>query len=98
MAVAVMNEAAGLTTEMYDAVNEIARVASDPPAGLIVHTCGEVDGRLRIFDVWETEEDYERFAAERLGPAIEEVSKQPGGGPSGPPQRKVYALHNFLGS
>jgi hypothetical protein len=97
MAVAVMNEAPGLTTAIYDAVNEIARVESDPPAGLIVHTCGEMDGGLRIFDVWETQEDYERFAAERLGPAIEEASKQ-SGGPSGPPRREIYALHRFMGS
>src|SRR5688500_2079195 len=98
MAVGVLSEVPGLTTEMYDAVNEKAGVEQDPPAGLIIQTCGPMHGGLRIFDVWETQEDHDRFVAQRLDPALGEVSQQFDGGPTGPPRREIYHLHNFLGS
>jgi len=98
MAVAILIEVPGLTTETYDAVNEQAGIASDPPAGLIIHTCGEMDGGLRIFDVWETQEDLDRFESERLVPAMNEVSAQSGGSPMDSSRREVYHLHSFLGS
>jgi hypothetical protein len=98
MAVGVLSEVRGLTAEMYDAVTAKANVESDPPVGLIVHTAGPMDGGFRIFDVWETREDHDRFISERLDPAIGEVSQQFGGGPSGPPNRSIYQLHSFLAS
>jgi hypothetical protein len=98
MAVAVLIEVPGLTTETYDAVNEQSGMASDPPAGLIIHTCGEMEGGLRIFDVWETQEDLDRFESGRLVPAMNEVSAQSGASPMASSRREVYHLHNFLGS
>lgn len=44
-------------------------LGDDPPKGLIVHLAVErPEGGLRYFDVWETEEDWDRFAEERLHP------------------------------
>ena len=38
-----------------------------PPKGLISHVAVErPDGGLRYIDVWESEEDWDRFAEERL--------------------------------
>ena len=98
MAIGVLSEIRGLTAEMYDTVNEKANVESDPPAGLIVHTAGPMDGGFRIFDVWETQEDHERFETARLGPAIAEMSKEFEGAPTDPPNRSLYELHSFLQS
>ena len=98
MAVAILAEVPGLTTEMYDAVTEAAGVRSDPPAGLIIHTCGPMDGGLRIFDVWETRADYDRFAEQRLRPAMGSVLERHGRSLADTPSAEIYDLHSFLGS
>jgi hypothetical protein len=78
---------------MYDAVGEKINIDGDPPAGLIVHTAGEVDGQWQVVDVWESQEDAQRFDTERLGPAIAAVAGE--GGP-GRPQMTVYEAHNVV--
>ncbi len=45
-----------------------------PPDGLIVHIAIErPEGGLRYIDVWETEEQCDRFAEERLHPVVHPV-------------------------
>jgi hypothetical protein len=83
----------GTTREMYDAVGEKLGLDGNPPAGLIVHTAGEVDGGWQVVDVWESEEDAERFETERLRPAIAEVA---GEGDPGRPAMTVYEAHNVV--
>jgi hypothetical protein len=42
-----------------------------PPQGLIVHIAVErSEGGLRYLDVWESEQDWDRFADERLHPVV----------------------------
>ncbi|HXY44117.1 MAG TPA: hypothetical protein VEH29_08005 [Acidimicrobiales bacterium] len=42
-----------------------------PPKGLITHIAVErPEGGLRYIDVWESEQDFERFADERLHPVV----------------------------
>jgi hypothetical protein len=87
-----------LTREIYDAVNVKAGVASDPPAGLLIHTAGEVDGVFQIVDVWETAAHAERFDSERLNPAINEVVGAVAGAeaPAGAPAPITYQLHHVI--
>jgi hypothetical protein len=76
MAVAFIQEFAIVgddrTTTNYDAVME--KLGSESPDGLIVHTAGwdEEGGVFRIFDVWETREQAERFLREDLQPILEQ--------------------------
>lgn len=64
----------------WDQYTRVAGTLVDPlPDGLIVHTAGPTDEGVRIIDVWESEEAWERFRAERLAPAIAAL-----GGPSRP--------------
>jgi hypothetical protein len=73
MAVLVVQQVAA-TEEQYRAVNDVLGTHDNPPAGLIVHTGGPVgDGELRVVDVFESQEAFESFANERLGPAIAQV-------------------------
>ncbi len=83
----------GTTREMYDAVNEKLKLNDNPPAGLIVHAAGEVDGGWQLVEVWESEAAAERFETERLIPAIAEVAGE--GGP-GRPAMTVYEAHNVV--
>ena len=60
------------STSNYDAVVEALNLASAPD-GLIVHTAGfdHTDAVFRIFDVWETREQGERFVNEQLNPILQ---------------------------
>lgn len=82
-------------TPLYDALVEKMDVRANPPPGLIVHTAGfSEDGKTwTIFDVWETEADFERFQSERLMPAIQDLPPALGGGPAD--RSCVYELHGF---
>jgi hypothetical protein len=84
----------GVTLEMYRAVNQEAGLEGDPPAGLIIHTAGEVDGGLQIIDVWESEEAAERFGNERLIPAIRAIAGDRA--PAGMPEPTLYELQNLV--
>ncbi len=85
----------GVTLEMYQAVQEKAGVEADPPAGLIIHTAGTVDGELQIVDVWETQDAADRFGTERLMPAIKDVAGDQA--PAGPPTGvTIYELQSIL--
>ncbi len=49
----------------------VAGLGSEIPNGLIVHLAVQrPEGGLRYIDVWESEEDAERFAEERLHPVV----------------------------
>lgn len=81
------------STTNYDAISERLNVRADWPDGGIFHTAGFDDdaGVFRIFEVWETREQWERFMGERLMPLVEEVAGQ-----APPPDRQtVYELHGF---
>jgi len=88
------------STTNYDAVNERLNVRDNPPPGGIFHTAGwdEDAGVFRIFDVWETREDCERFLSERLMPLIEELAAAAGPDANfAPPDREgFYELHDVF--
>lgn len=51
-----------------------AAIGDEPSKGLVVHLVVKNDtGGLRHVTVWESQEDWERFRAERVQPAIEKV-------------------------
>ncbi|MEO5875133.1 MAG: hypothetical protein ABIS86_10030 [Streptosporangiaceae bacterium] len=47
------------------------------PAGLVLHLAIErPEGGLRYVDVWESEQDFERFAEERLHPVVHTLLRE----------------------
>lgn len=54
------------------------------PEGLLVHTAGPGDQGWYVYDIWESPEHFQRFAQEKLGPAIEATGA--GGGARPEPQ------------
>jgi hypothetical protein len=85
-----------VTYEIYKQVEAKIGVANDPPDGLIVHTASEVDGQLRIVDIWESEEHAQRFGQERLGPAIAEIAGDEMAGPPDPDQVVIYEIKSMV--
>jgi hypothetical protein len=83
------------STANYDAVSARIDIASSPPAGLIVHTAGwdEDNGVFRIFDVWESRADADRFWQERLQPVLDELMPQAENA-TAPDSEGRYELHD----
>ena len=73
--------------EEYDRVN--AEITEDPE-GLILHTSSVKDGRMRIVDVWESKEAFDKVAQEQIGPYTQEV------GITEEPEINFYDVHNYL--
>jgi hypothetical protein len=70
---AYCNEMPGVTEEMATRVDSEVGDARVP--GLIAHVSGPTAVGWRIIDVWESEEDYERFLVERLNPALQVATR-----------------------
>ena len=81
------------TLEQYDQVSEKI-IANGPPAdGLICHFAGAKEGGgFRIFEVWESEDQFQRFQDERVAPAVAEVV----GSDAEPARREVFEIHNQM--
>ncbi len=91
MAIAVVMDMPGATLDQYDEVSR--RHNFEPggggPDGMLFHWCAATDTGFRVTDVWETQEQYEAFAAV-IGPSIEEV------GPPNPPVVQILPVHSYL--
>lgn len=82
------------STNNYDSVKEKLNVEADPPAGMIIHTAGFTGrGTFRIFDIWESEQDWQRFREERLMPAVQPMIESG----ATPPTEYTYELHDLVG-
>ena len=92
MAVAVIMDFEGATLDQYDEVVEkmglTPRGAGAP--GSISHWVCATDGGIRVVDVWETKEDFERFAEQQIGPVTAEV------GIPAPPDTKFVEVHSYM--
>ena len=71
--------------EFYDALHaEITRRSGGGPEGLLVHLGRATDAGFQILEIWESQEQCERFNAEVVGPALAELSDGQAP-PPGPP-------------
>ena len=86
MAVAVQLEFPGATLEQYDQV--IKKMGFTP--GGIFHWVTKTNDGIRVTDVWETKEQFERFSREQIGPYSAEA------GIPAPPRITFFELHNYL--
>jgi hypothetical protein len=91
MAVAMLVDNPNVNQEIYEKVRA-ALGLDDAPAGGIVHIAGpSPTGGWRVVEVWESEDDAQRFFRERLGPAFQQVGVE---GPPTPPQ--FWPVHNIM--
>ena len=77
----------GVTVEQYERTREKVRWEDDVPNGAILHVAGRDGDDLRVFDIWESADDFQRFAEERLMPAVREI------GIEGEPEVRFYEVH-----
>jgi hypothetical protein len=83
------------STTNYDAV--AGRIGDVRPEGLLIHTAGFDGDVFRIFDVWESREQAQRFIDEQLMPIINELMDAQVNSDLQPPQREAfYDLHDVV--
>ncbi|OIJ68160.1 hypothetical protein [Streptomyces mangrovisoli] len=87
MAVVLSMAWAGVTPEQYDAVRDAVGWEELAPAGAQMHVAWFGDAGLHVVDVWESEEAFGAFFAERLAPAIEKA------GITGEPETSFSPVH-----
>ena len=80
-------------TSNYDAIHNAIMQKASEPEGLIIHTAGFTGEGFRIFEVWESREQCERFMNEVVMPTVMEVTQ---GSPGAPPTTTLYELHNMF--
>jgi heme-degrading monooxygenase HmoA len=76
MAILMILEWQGVTTDDYERVNETIGIRSDAdaPQGLIEHVAALTeDDELVIVDLWDSEQAQGAFIENRLGPAIQQL-------------------------
>jgi len=92
MAIAVQQDFPGATLAQYDQV--VKKMGFHPggpgaPGGLF-HWVTKTDAGLRVVDVWESKDQFEKFAAAKIGPITAEV------GIPHPSKVTFFEVHNYL--
>jgi hypothetical protein len=92
MAVGIRLKFSGGTQEQYDTIHSKMNVDGDPPAGMIFHSAGPIDGGWGVIDFWESREAFDQFVSGRLGPLSQELGDR---GMPGPPDVREFPVHNI---
>jgi hypothetical protein len=78
----------GIGQEQYDSIHGSLGLDDKPADGLLLHTAGPKPGGWRVFDVWESEDAFNRFVEDRLMPAVKQA------GVEGQPEPQLYQVYN----
>jgi len=91
MAVTLVTEIPGATHELYDKVRDNLGMSQEGALieGQLAHIASPMDGGWRVVDVWESEDAFNKFSKERLGPALAAAGAPMGGPP------KFFPVHTF---
>lgn len=92
MAVGLRLKFDGGTQDQYDAIHGGMNVDQDPPAGLIFHSAGPIEGGWGVIDFWESRDAFDQFAQNRLMPKMQELGDM---GMPGPPDIKEFQVHHM---
>jgi hypothetical protein len=90
VAVALMVDNPEGSQEAYEQIR--AELGLEKPAGGIFHIAGpSPNGGWRVIEVWESEEEANRFFQDRFFPVLKRL------GISGPPpRREIWPVHNAM--
>ena len=89
MAVAMVVDNPNGSQEIYERTREL--IGLERPGGGICHLAGpRPEGGWRVIEVFDSEQDAQRFIQERVAPAMEAV------GAPAPPPPQFWQLHDCL--
>jgi len=92
VAVGVQQDFKGMTLDQYDQViNQMGltpRGAGGP--GSLFHWVTKTADGVRVTDVWESKEAFEKFAQDKIGPTTQALGLQ------APPDTQYFEVHNYF--
>ena len=89
MALGIYFPFVGLNKEKYDeALKRLEEGGAGAPKGRTFHVALEADGQIQVFDIWETQGDFEAF-----GPSLMPILAEIGVEPSEP---MIATVHNQI--
>jgi hypothetical protein len=90
MAVAMFLTWQGVTKEQYDEARRIVNWDNDHPDGALFHVSAFDDQGIHVFDLWESAEQFNAFAENRLMPAVAQA------GMAGQPEIVLQPVHGMF--
>lgn len=99
MAVGMLLAGEGVTEESYKRLTE-AMFGSFPmpedqaPDGCLIHTAGQGEQGWYIYDIWESQEHFQRFVEQKMRPAMESTGAAAEGGK--PPQPQFFPISTLV--
>jgi len=68
-----------LDEDTYNAIlDKVVASGPWPPEGMLHHSCFTEGPKLAVYEVWDNQEAMEAFGKDRLMPAMQEMSFDPG--------------------
>jgi hypothetical protein len=89
MATGMLMEWANVTPDKYEQVMALLGLDANPPAGGNFHAAGFTRDAMYVFDIWDSQQAFEKFQRERLEAAVKAV------GLTSPPKVTFIPLHNL---
>jgi hypothetical protein len=89
MSTVMLMEWAGITPDQYNQVMRALDLDKNPPSGGIFHVAGFTAGTLRVLDIWESQQAFERFQRDRLNAAVQKA------GITTQPKVQFFSAHNI---
>ena len=81
---------AGVSPDQYDQTLKLVEWETKIPVGAKYHVASFDDAGLRVTDVWESAEDFNRFVEQRLMPGVQKV------GIVGQPEVEITEVHRIF--
>jgi heme-degrading monooxygenase HmoA len=87
MAVGVLLAGPAVTAESYKQLTEhmfgnFPMTQEQSPDGLIIHSAGQSDQGYYVYDIWESQEHFQRFVDGQLGAAVQALGADSAGAPT----------------
>lgn len=90
MAIVAMFTGQGYTKDMYEILRKEVNWEHNQPSGGMFHVASfdKAGNTIHVTDIWESEEQLNKFVSSRLMPVMQK-HKMP------PPKTEVYEVHNI---
>lgn len=79
----------GLTKELYEKARKMVKWDMDVPKGAVIHSSAFDSEGIIVFDVWESESDFNNFIQKRLMPVTSKMLKTE-------PKVEIHPMHALL--
>jgi hypothetical protein len=89
MAIAITFTPASMNREQYDeCIRRLQMAEAGAPAGRSFHACYGSGNHLQVFDVWDSQESFEKFS-EILSPILQDINIDAG-------EPRIEQIHNLI--